>query len=125
VERFTVRSDDLGVEPIDDEMLVIDFATNHYYCLNSTAATIWSMLAAGAGSIDEIADRVADSYDRPIGDLRDDVEVLVVALADEGLLTTRTETAAAPIIDPEVGGGWIVPRFEKFGTLDQLMLAGE
>jgi Coenzyme PQQ synthesis protein D (PqqD) len=125
VERFTVRSDDLGVEPIDDEMLVIDFVTNHYYCLNSTAATIWSMLAVAPGSIDEIADRVAGSYDRPVGDLRDDVEVLVVALADEGLLTTPAEPVDAPIVEPAVGGGWIVPRFEKFGTLDQLMLAGE
>lgn len=125
MERFTVRSDDLGVESIDNDMLVIDFATNHYYCLNSTAATIWSMLAAAPGSLDEIATRVAGSYDRPLDDLRSDVEVLVVALADEGLLTTRDEPAAAPVVEPEVDGSWIVPRFEKFGTLDQLMLAGE
>ena len=124
MERFTVRSDDLGVESIDDDLLVIDFATNHYYCLNSTAATIWSMLAAAPGSVDEIAGRVADSYDRPLGDLRFDVQALVVALADEGLLTPR-DAAAAPIVEPEVNGDWIVPRFEKFGTLDQLMLAGE
>jgi hypothetical protein len=125
MERFTVRSDDLGVESIDDDMLVIDFATNHYYCLNATAATIWSMLAAAPGSIDEIAARVAGSYDRPIGDLRLDVEALVVALADEGLLTTRDEAAAGPVEETEVASSWIVPRFEKFGTLDQLMLAGE
>jgi len=125
VERFTVRSDELCVEPIDDELLVIDFTTNHYYCLNSTAATIWSTLAAAPGSIDEIVGRVAGSYDRPIDDLRPDVEVLVVALADEGLLTTRDEPSAALVVEPAVHGGWIVPRFEKFGTLDQLMLAGE
>jgi hypothetical protein len=125
MERFTVRSDDLGVESIDDDMLVIDFVTNHYYCLNSTAATIWSMLAIAPSSLDEVTSRVAGSYDRAIGDVRFDVEVLVGALADEGLLTTSDDMVAAAIIEPEVHGEWIVPRFEKFGTLDQLMLAGE
>jgi hypothetical protein len=125
LERFTVRRDDLGSESVDDELLVIDFVTNHYYCLNPTASTIWSTLDVVPSSIDELAEWTGATYSRPADEVRRDVAELVTALVDEGLLVTSQATADAPAAPPGTGGDYVVPRFEKFGTLDQLMLAGE
>jgi hypothetical protein len=127
VERFTVRSDDVATEAIDDEILVIDFVTNHYYCLNPTAAVVWSMLAASPHSVDELAAGLAGAHDVPVDELHADVGALVTALTDEGLLARQhgDDPSEPAVHELVVTGPWIVPRFEKFGTLDQLMLAGE
>jgi hypothetical protein len=125
LERFTVRRDDLGSESVDDELLVIDFVTNHYYCFNPTASAIWSSLDVVPASIDELAEWTATTYSLPIDEVHGDVAELVAALVDEGLLVTSETVADAPAAPPPAGVTYVVPRFEKFGTLDQLMLAGE
>ena len=125
MERFTVRSTDLGSEMVDDELLIIDFVTNRYYCLNATASTVWDLISATPRSVDEVAARLAAAYGCPIDDVHRDADDLLRALVDEGLLVRTNDQTDTPIDDLAVSAPYVVPRFEKFGTLDQLMLAGE
>ena len=117
----------LGID--DDRKLnalrFIDFVTNHYYCLNPTASNIWSSIEVVPASIDELAEWTGATYSRPVDEVRGDVAELVAALVDEGLLVRSEADADAPAAPLPAGVIYVVPRFEKFGTLDQLMLAGE
>jgi hypothetical protein len=54
------------------------------------------------------------------------VEKLLANLVEEGLLEKSSSGAdGMPVAGLEATGSYVVPRFDKFGTLEQLMLAGE
>jgi hypothetical protein len=125
-ERFVIRPDDLGYEPVDDEMLVIDFVSSDYYLLNGSGAAVWRSLATTPRTTDEIATAFAAGDDTARAAIRDDLDGFLSALADNGLLVRADGDAAAnDDVVPALAAPYVVPRFEKFGTLERLMLAGE
>jgi hypothetical protein len=131
-QRYSVRADEIGFEQVDDELLVIDFVTSDYFSLNTSASTIWSIIESEPHSVDEIAQVLAVAFEHPLDDVRRDAAELIDGLAAHGLLVRadpeRNGSASAadlPAIEIAAHQPYIVPRFEKFGTLEQLMLAGE
>ena len=125
-ETYSARPDRTGSELVDDEAVVIDFETNHYYCLNPTATVVWSLLTAGPRTVEDVARALGAGYDRSLAEVRDDVERLLANLVEEGLLEKSGSGAdGMPVAGLEATGSYVVPRFDKFGTLEQLMLAGE
>jgi hypothetical protein len=127
-ERFVIRPEDVGYEPVDDEMLVIDFVSSDYYLLNASGAAVWRALADAPRTVDELAMAFGglDPASRP-DDVRRDLESFLAALTGDGLLA-RTDDDRDGEVDaaiPELASPYVVPRFEKFGTLERLMLAGE
>jgi hypothetical protein len=123
-ERFAIRSDDIGFEPVDDELLVIDFVTSDYYVLNATAAAAWRALANSPRSADELAHAFSGSDDDARAAMRRDLEAFLTALAADGLVVA-TDAGGDAGKAPELATPYVVPRFEKFGTLERLMIAGE
>ena len=131
-ERFVIRPDDVGYEPVDDEMLVIDFVTSDYYLINATGAAVWRALAVAPRTADEVAAAFAGPEGGEHTAIRNDVDAFFAALAADRLLVTTSETepeaeteADAADAVPALATPYVVPRFEKFGTLERLMLAGE
>jgi hypothetical protein len=132
-ERFVIRPDDLGYEPVDDEMLVIDFVSSDYFLLNATGAAVWRALAAAPRTVDEVAAAFAAGDDATRDAMCRDLDPFVGGLAAAGLLVRADGTAddgngddggaSAPV--PDLVSPYVVPRFERFGTLERLMLAGE
>ena len=123
-ERFVIRPDDVGYEPVDDEMLVIDFVTSDYFLLNATGAAAWEAFA-----VPRTTAEIAAAFTDTDGDVRDgierDLDAFCSALAADGLLVPAADPAPdAPDVAP-IDAPYVVPRFEKFGTLERLMLAGE
>jgi hypothetical protein len=127
--RYAVRRDRTGSEHVDAEVVVISFETGHYYCLNSTATLVWSLLGSGSRGADEVGGALAGLYERPSEPVRADVRELLAALEGEGLLESLHDSSGATVeAEPAVArppGPYVKPAFEKFGTLEQLMLAGE
>ena len=124
-ERFVIRPDDLGYEPVDDEMLVIDFVTSDYFLLNATGAAAWNALAEPRTTA-EIAAAFAGADDGAREEIVRDLDAFCSALADDGLLVPADDaTSDASAGVAALGAPYVVPRFEKFGTLERLMLAGE
>ena len=124
-ERYVIRHDDVGYEPVDDEMLVIDFVSSDYYLLNGSGAAVWRSLATAPRTVDEIAVAFAAGDDAAREGIHGDLSSFLAALAADGLLV-RTDDAAADTTEvPALAAPYVVPRFEKFGTLERLMLAGE
>lgn len=124
-ERYSTRPGRTGSELVDDEAVIVDFETNHYYCLNPPATVVWSLLSAGPHAAEDVARAIAVHYGRPLDDVRSDVGELLVGLLEEGLVERSDGDAAAQTVDLGAGSSYVAPRFDKFGTLEQLMLAGE
>ena len=79
------RRRDVIVHGHDDEVVVslpVEGATYH---LNRTAAAVWEQ-CDGRRTTRDIATELADAYDVEFDDALNDVEELVVWLADSGLL---------------------------------------
>jgi hypothetical protein len=124
-ERLVIRPHDISFEPVDEEMLIIDFVTSDYYLLNATAATVWAAIATSPRSADELAAALATAHGCAIDDVRHDVDGLLQGLAADGLVVSSNADGAADDVEISAVGAYVVPRFEKFGTLERLMLAGE
>jgi hypothetical protein len=125
-ERYVIRADDVGYEPVDDEMLVIDFVSSDYYLLNGSGAAVWRSLATTPRTVDEIAVAFAAADHAAREGIRDDLGPFLAALAADGLLVRTDDDAAGDAAEvPALAAPYVVPRFEKFGTLERLMLAGE
>ena len=121
-ERFVVRANDLGFEPVDDEMLVIDFITSDYYILNVTGSAVWNALAKPR-TADELAAAYGSDADARDA-IRNDLDSFLAALVADGLVVA-TDDGGDGMAVPSLESAYVVPRFEKFGTLERLMLAGE
>jgi hypothetical protein len=123
-ERFVIRPDDVGYEPVDDEMLVIDFVTSDYFLLNATGAAAWTLLAEPRTTAE-----IAAAFTGADGDAREgivrDLDAFCSALAADGLLVAVVDAPPGASGVTPIGAPYVVPRYERFGTLERLMLAGE
>jgi Coenzyme PQQ synthesis protein D (PqqD) len=87
--RYTVNVDNAFWRNLDGEAVIINVETSHYYSLNATGTYIWTLLADGALTLEEIVARVAEKYSRPAAEISDDVERILEHLSTENLVTTR------------------------------------
>jgi hypothetical protein len=79
------RNPKLAWREIDGEAVIISPEDSHVHELNETASVIWKN-ADGNHSVDEIAAAVAADYDVPVHVARSDVQELISALSEKGLL---------------------------------------
>jgi hypothetical protein len=59
--QFEVR-DDLGIERLDDELLILDKKNEKIHRLNQTAAMVWEGLVAGRNSV-QVASELVEVFD--------------------------------------------------------------
>src|SRR4051812_32878746 len=59
------RNTDVGVQEMDNEVLIYDFLTNKAYCLNETAALIWQN-CDGRKSLSEVTEKVSRELKSPV-----------------------------------------------------------
>jgi hypothetical protein len=125
-QRYVVAAARTGSERIDDELVVISFDTSHYYCLNPTGTVVWTILSTGPHSVEEASQLLAGAHGLDLAATVQDVSEFVAGLEAENLVErTDGDASAATAALPEAPPAYVVPRFEKFGTLEQLMIAGE
>lgn len=63
-----------------------------YFGLNDVGARVWELLPPAAGTVDEICEVLADRYpDASPATIREDVDDLLAALAEHGLVLKRSE----------------------------------
>jgi hypothetical protein len=79
------RNPKLAWREIDGEAVIISPEDSHVHELNETASVIWKN-ADGKHSVDEIAAAVAADYEVPVLVARRDVQELISALSEKGLL---------------------------------------
>ena len=105
---------------------MISFDTSHYYCLNPAATVVWTLLSAGPRSAAEASQVLAGAHGRDLAATVEDVSQLLAGLEAEDLIERSDgDGRDGRRRAPESPAAYVVPRFEKFGTLEQLMVAGE
>jgi hypothetical protein len=125
-QPYVVAAARTGSERIDDELVVINFDTSHYYCLNPTATVVWTLLSEGPHTATDASQVLAAAHGLDLAATLEDVSELLAGLEAEQLVERSNGDAPTGSVEvPPASGAYVVPRFEKFGTLEQLMLAGE
>lgn len=79
------RNPTLAWREIDGEAVIISPEDSHVHELNETASVIWKN-ADGKHTVEEIAAAVAADYDVPVPVAQRDVQELISALSEKGLL---------------------------------------
>lgn len=74
---------------VDGEAVIVHVQSSHYYALNETGTLVWTLLAEGALTADEVSARVAEAYAVPVERVADDVSRVITELHAEGLLQER------------------------------------
>jgi Coenzyme PQQ synthesis protein D (PqqD) len=75
--------------PFPQETVVLNLQTGKYHGLNPTAGRMLELLERGL-SIGEIAEVVADEYQRPLADVERDLQTFCADLRERGLIELST-----------------------------------
>ena len=90
---YALRDQDISWTPTDDDLVVVmDLRTSRYLSLNSSAATLWTMLAEGANH-GSLVDGLVERYGLSASSAAADVDAFLDVLRDRELLV---DPPAAP-----------------------------
>lgn len=76
---------DVAVEVVDGEAVLLHLPSGRWYALNATGTRIWELLVA-TGDPEAVVAAMADEYDVDPDTLRRDVDALIRALRQAGLV---------------------------------------
>lgn len=85
IECKPQRRVDVTVHELDDEALIYDATTADTHRLNTTALFIWQQ-CDGQQDVQQIAQRLADTYDVPLESAREHVEKVLHELQNKRLI---------------------------------------
>jgi hypothetical protein len=85
--RLCPKNEEIAADVLDGEVIIINLATGSYYAMNNVGALVWC-------SLDEIAARVADSYDVSRERAGADLLALADRLIVEGVVGISDATVA-------------------------------
>jgi hypothetical protein len=108
--RLAVDESRVVYEVLEDEIVIVNLDSGHYYILDGTAAAIWRQLVAGATPA-EVADVLSARYPADDATIRDAIGRLVEELIGEGLLAASDRAAPGPDESGTPAVGDLGPRF--------------
>jgi coenzyme PQQ synthesis protein D (PqqD) len=79
------RDPELPFQKLEEETIVVDPKRREVHLLNETAARVWELLEAPR-SVDELVAALAEEYDAPGDELREEIVELVDGLGSKRLL---------------------------------------
>ncbi len=79
------KKNDTPWNVIDDEAVVLNLDSGHYYILNETGCRIWELLD-GKSSIDDIADKICQEYEVDRNAAQKDTVRIISELEEEKLV---------------------------------------
>jgi hypothetical protein len=124
-DRFRVNTPDVTHEVIDDEAVIINLETGHYYSLQLVGAEIWTLVAATA-SIGAIVDHLTQGYACERSEVESIVSSLIAQLREERLIVPleagHPATLPRPISSVRPQRPLQVPRLQKFTDMQELLL---
>lgn len=121
--RFRVNSPNVVDEVFDDEVVVVNLESGRYFCLQRTAARLWTLLAAGA-STDEAVAAFAAQFTTPAAEIAEAVSALVGTLLENQLVVadpSRSFLAPATVV-PSSAEPFDLPALQIFTDMQDLLL---
>jgi Coenzyme PQQ synthesis protein D (PqqD) len=77
---------DVVYRELEGEMVLVHLGTNRIYSLNETGARFWELLGGG-GDRAEIERQLLDEFAIDPDELRQEIDAMLVSLANEGLVS--------------------------------------
>ncbi len=85
-KKYIHNPDVVSTEMDDDESVLLDLKTRHYFTLNPTGVVIWDRVCSG-DSLEEIVDAVTVEFEIDADAALPYVELFLTSLEKEGLIT--------------------------------------
>jgi hypothetical protein len=85
LEATVVRSNDVLVSPVDNELVMMDLERGMYYALNAIGADIWARLAQPV-AVADLCDQLMQKYEVDRATCQADVLTVLNEMAANGLL---------------------------------------
>lgn len=127
--RFRINTPHVVAETLDGEATIVDLESGIYYALNESGSLIWEDLLSGLRR-EEIADRLAASYELSDDDASGAVERLVSELSAAGLIVeaadeARNGSAPTETSTPSGNGAtrtYSEPKLSTYTDMQELLL---
>ena len=100
-KRLVVNEAKIAARVMDGEAVIIDLATGLYYSMDGVGGDVWELIEHGH-AVSQIAEAVAVRYDVTLERARADLDKLVGALAEQGLV--EEADGELPAFDPDPPG---------------------
>jgi hypothetical protein len=88
------RTPDLMATAIDDELVILNMATNSYIALDAVARRVWELMETPA-RVDELCDQLESEFEAPEGQIPRDVVVLLQEMLRDGLVRSQPQSHVA------------------------------
>lgn len=86
-----IKSSDIVVQDLKDEVLIYDLKENKAFCLNETSKFIWQM-CNGKNTVADIADKLTKHFKKDVSE--DIVYLAITQFEKDGLLANKSEEFA-------------------------------
>lgn len=118
---FTTTVPLLISQQFDSEVVLANYQNGVYYNLDGTAAQIWLGIKAGR-SVAEIAGAFTAATGGDPDVITRQVQTFVNGMLAEGLIANGASEARVEGWSPVVSGEFVVPEFQRFDNLRELLL---
>lgn len=88
-KKYIYNKEETSWKLVDDEVVIINFETTHYYSLNATGSYVWKLLEKEAFTISEIIKAVSNYFDVPAENVQNDIAKLIGELCEENLILEK------------------------------------
>lgn len=85
-KKYIYNQEGASWKIVDDEVVIINFETTHYYSLNATGSYVWRLLEKEAIPLSQIITSVSKYFDVPEDVVQNDVTTLIDDLYKEKLI---------------------------------------
>lgn len=121
VRRYSVREKEIAAKVFDEEVIIINLATNIYFSFRATGHQVWQMLDAG-WSFEEMAHAFAEIYDIDDETVCSDVGNLIDELLHHGLVEADpARTRSQDFLASADGSGYTPPNLECYTDMQDLL----
>jgi hypothetical protein len=129
-ERITINGTKTIHETVDGEVVIINLDTGHYYSLDKTGATVWSIIRDSA-TVEEIVEGMLQRYDGRRVDVEQGVTQLITQLHQEDLIVCDEAEVSEDIKEPNMQDQlgleserlrFEMPVLRKYTDMQQLLL---
>ena len=120
---FQINTPRIAHEPLDNEVIAIDFEDGTYYSIKGIGAAIWLMIELGFSS-ELIATRIQEMFQIQENSLNE-IYDFIIQLEENELIIARNEKTSGLNIDIEMSElptHYSAPRIAKHTDLQKLLL---
>lgn len=125
--RFKLNSPDVACESFDDEVVIVNLQSGHYFSTRGTGAFVWQRLISG-GTAAEIQTAMALAYEVDPAQVEESVRAFVAVLVERRLIVPAGPDhvpAAGPARDPAPTASKLAfspPSLETYSDMQDILL---